>query len=109
MGLARDLLPTLDNLRRAVEAGQSRGNLEELLSGLSMVLKQVDETLARHAVLPISTVGEAFDPNRHEALTQIPSPDHEPMTVLQEVERGYTMHDRVLRPSKVIVAAPANS
>lgn len=104
--LAKDVLPALDNLRRAVQAAHQGGNAEELIRGIEMVLRQFDEALARHDVKPIAAEGQKFDPNRHDALTQIPSPAHEPMTVLQEVERGYTLHDRVLRPSKVIVAAP---
>lgn len=103
--LAKDVLPALDNLRRAVQAAGASGNAEELIRGVEMVVRQFDEALARHDVKPISAEGSKFDPNRHDALTQVPSPDHEPMTVLQEVERGYTLHDRVLRPSKVIVSA----
>lgn len=104
--LAKDVLPALDNLRRAVQAASQSGNADELIRGVEMVLRQFDEALARHDVKPIGAEGQKFDPNRHDALTQVPSPHHEPMTVLQEVERGYTLHDRVLRPSKVIVAAP---
>jgi molecular chaperone GrpE len=107
--LARDLLPATDNLRRAVQAAGQSGNTEELIRGVEMVLRQFDDALARHEVKPIPAEGEKFDPNRHDALTQVPAPDKEPMTVLQEVERGYTLHDRVLRPSKVIVAAPPQS
>ena len=103
--LAKDLLPATDNLRRAVQAAGASGSAEELIRGVELVLRQLDEALARHDVKPIAAEGETFDPNRHDALTQVPSPDHEPMTVLQEVERGYTLHDRVLRPSKVIVSA----
>ena len=102
--LAKDLLPATDNLRRAVQAANASGNAEELIRGVEMVLRQFDEALARHDVKPIAAEGEKFDPNRHDALTQVPSPDHEPMTILQEVERGYTLHDRVLRPSKVSVS-----
>jgi molecular chaperone GrpE len=71
-----------------------------------MVLQQAGEMLARHQVEPIEAVGRRFDPHLHEAITQMPSEKHPPMTVLQEVEKGYKLHDRVLRPSKVIVAAP---
>ena len=53
----------------------------------------------------IESVGEPFDPNLHEALQQVPSADHPPMTVVQELEKGYTLHDRVVRPSKVIVSS----
>lgn len=102
--LAKDMLPAMDNLRRAVQAANQGGNVEELIRGIEMVLRQFDEALARQSVNPIAAEGEAFDPNKHDALTQVPSADHAPMTVLQEVERGYMLHDRVLRPSKVIVA-----
>jgi molecular chaperone GrpE len=55
--------------------------------------------------VPIEALGQPFDPNLHEAVQQIPSADYPPMTVLQEVERGYKLHDRVVRPTKVIVSA----
>ena len=102
--LAKDLLPVLDNLRRAVQAANQTGNADDLIRGVEMVLKQYEDVLALHQVKPIAAEGETFDPNVHEALTQVPTTDKEPMTILQEVERGYTLHDRVLRPSKVIVA-----
>ena len=61
----------------------------------------------KHEAKPIPGAGNPFDPNLHEAITQMPSADHPPMTVLMEVERGYVLHDRVVRPSKVIVSAPS--
>lgn len=103
--LAAELLPLMDNLQRAIAAGESTGNIEELLQGLQMVSKSFEETLGRFGVEKISAVDEQFDPNKHEALQQVPSPDHEPMQVLQEVETGWQMHDRVIRPSKVIVSS----
>lgn len=103
--LARDLFPILDNLRRAVEAAEKGGSIDDLRQGVAMVLQQAQEVLAKHHVLPIEAVGQPFDPNLHEALTQIPSEEHPPMTVVQEAERGYLLHDRVLRPAKVIVSA----
>ncbi|HEX6985669.1 MAG TPA: nucleotide exchange factor GrpE [Planctomycetaceae bacterium] len=108
--LAKDVLPAMDNLRRAVQAASQSGNAEELIRGVEMVLAQFEDALSRHAVKPIAAEGQPFDPNLHDALTQVPTADKEPMTVLQEVERGYTLHDRVIRPSKVIVAtAPPQS
>ena len=71
-----------------------------------MTLKQFEEILGRNDAKAIPGVGLPFDPNLHEAITQMPSADHPPMTVLMEVERGYVLHDRVVRPSKVIVSAP---
>jgi molecular chaperone GrpE len=103
--LARDLFPILDNLRRAVEAAEKGGTIDDLRQGVAMVLQQAQEVLAKHHVQAIAAVGQPFDPNLHEALTQVPSAEHPPMTVVQEAERGYLLHDRVLRPAKVIVSA----
>jgi molecular chaperone GrpE len=103
--LARDLLPVLDNLQRAVLAAGQGGTVEDLKRGVDMVVQQAREVLAKHQIQPIAAVGQPLDPNRHEAITQMPSADHPPLTVLQEVETGYTLHDRVLRPTKVIVAS----
>ena len=105
--LARDILPALDNLHRALEAAKNGGDVKQLVEGVQMVAKQLDEVLAKHSVDPINAVGKAFDPNLHQALQQVPAPGKPPMTVLAEYERGYTMHDRVVRPSTVIVSAPA--
>ncbi|MBI1313553.1 nucleotide exchange factor GrpE [bacterium] len=103
--LVRDLLPALDNLSRTVQAAEQTGNIDDLLKGLHMIIGQFDQVFANYAAKPIESLGQPFDPNLHEALQQMPSDEHPPMTVIQELERGYTMHDRVIRPSKVIVAS----
>lgn len=103
--LARDLLPALDNLRRALDAAKSGGDVDQLAQGVQMVSKQFDDILARHSVVPINAVDQPFDPNLHQALQQRPAPDKPPLTVLAECERGYTIHERVVRPSTVIVSA----
>lgn len=102
--LARDLLAVIDNLERAVVAGRKTDNVEDVVQGVEMVARQLADVLAQHHILPIPAEGEAFDPHQHDAISQIPTNEHPPLTVLQEAERGYTLHDRVLRPSKVIVA-----
>lgn len=104
LGITRDLLPGLDNLDRAIAAADSTGDVENLLQGIRMVSQQFREVFTKHNVEPIAAEGEPFDPNLHEALQQVPTDEHPPMTVLQEVETGYKLHDRVIRPSKVIVA-----
>lgn len=106
--LVRDLLPGLDGLNRAIASAEQTGDQQALLDGIRMVANQFRDILRTHAAEPIDALGKPFDPNLHEALTQIPSADHEPMTVLQVVEMGYRMHDRVVRPARVIVSsAPA--
>lgn len=106
--LVRDLLPALDNLDRTVQAAEQTGKVDDLIQGLQMIQGQFDQIFGNYSAKPIDCIGQAFDPNLHEALQQMPSEEHPPMTVIQELERGYVMHDRVIRPSKVIVAsAPA--
>lgn len=108
-GLINDLLPAMDNLRRALDAGRNAESAgDSLLQGVQMVLAQLEEILNRHGAAPIPAEGEQFDPNVHEAVQQIPTDEHPPMTVIQELQQGVKLHDRVLRPSKVVVSsAPA--
>lgn len=103
--LVRELLPGLDNLGRAIDAAKASGNIDELAQGVQMVARQFEEVLSKHGVVPIEAAGSTFDPNRHEALQYVPSHEQPAMTVLQEVERGYMLNDRVVRPSKVIVSS----
>ena len=103
--LVRDLLPGLDGLNRAISSAEQTGDMQTLLDGIRMVSQQFRDTLKAHAAEPIDALGKPFDPNLHEALTQIPSAEHPPMTVLQVVEMGYRMHDRVVRPARVIVSS----
>ena len=103
--VVRDILPGFDNLKRAIDAAEQSGDTQNLIEGIKMVSQQFQETLKGLSCEAINPEGEAFDPNLHEALTQVPSADHEPMTVLQVVEAGYRMHDRVIRPAKVIVSS----
>ncbi len=102
--LARDLLEAIDNLQRATDALRSSAN-EGISSGLEMVQKQFLATLAKYGVEPIHAMGEPFDPNQHDALMQQPSAEHPEGTVVAELAKGYKIHDRVLRPSKVAVSA----
>jgi molecular chaperone GrpE len=102
--IIRDLLPAIDNLRRAADAARNILQAGDLVRGIDLVLQQLDAVLGTHGARPIEAVGKPFDPHLHEAVQQVPSTDHPPMTVVQELERGYTVHDRVIRPSKVIVS-----
>ncbi len=104
MRIVRDMLPGMDGLNRAISSAELTGDMQTLLNGIKMVAQQFRDILKAHAAEPIDALGKLFDPNLHEALTQIPSADHEPMTVLQVVEMGYRLHDRVVRPARVIVS-----
>ena len=105
MPLVRDMLDVIDNLKRATDAATSEtGNSTALLDGVQMVTQQLANILAKFACKPIESVGQPFDPNIHEAIAQMPSADVPAGHVLQEVAVGYLLHDRVIRPSQVIVS-----
>ena len=101
----RDLLPVKDNLERALNHCQDTDPAKAVLEGVSMIAKMLGDVLQKHGLTEIESVGMPFDPHLHEAIARAPSNDLEPNAVLQEVERGYLYHDRLLRPSKVVVAA----
>ncbi len=107
-GLAVDLLAVIDNFERALEAARSSG-AASIVEGLEMVYKQLLAALAKHEIEPIAALGLPFDPNQHEAITQVPNAEHPEGTVVAELGRGYKIRDRVLRPSKVAVSVkPGN-
>jgi molecular chaperone GrpE len=105
--LAGDLLGAIDNLERATAAAQKAGETGPLVQGVALVHSQLLDVLRRHGVQRIDALGRPFDPNVHEAVLQQPSAEHPPMTVVQVLEPGYTIHDRVLRHARVAVSAPA--
>ncbi len=109
LDFARGVLPIVDNLTRAVGAAENNASMEQLLTGVKMVLKQFEDILSQYQITPIASVGQKFDPNIHEAISMQPSVDLEPNTVMQVVENGYQLHDRVIRPAKVIVSTPVAS
>lgn len=102
--LVRDLLPILDNLERAVEHARGGGNGKPILDGVEMVLKGFLEVLSKHGMTQVSARGEIFDPEKHEAIAQVESEEHEPNTVIDEHHKGYYLLDRLLRPSLVSIA-----
>ncbi len=104
--LALDLLPAIDNLERAVAAAKQAGETGPLVQGVVMVQQQVLELLRRYGITGIEAEGQAFDPNLHQAVMQQPAADKAPNTVLQVHEQGFMIHDRVLRPARVVVSTP---
>lgn len=109
--LLKEMIPVLDNLERAVShAGQSDNNNQGLLEGVNMTISQFRKALEDFGVKPINAVGEPFDPNMHQAMGQVESAEQVPNTVVTEFQRGYLLHNRLLRPSLVMVAkAPTKS
>lgn len=102
--LVTDLLEVRDNLVRALEAAETATDAGGLKEGVAMVAKQLDDALAKHSVREIPAEGELFDPNFHEAISQMPSETHASGTVAHVAQTGYQMHDRVIRPSQVVVS-----
>lgn len=101
--LVTDLLPVLDSLERALLMDSSAD--ATLRSGVELTARMLAEALTRYGVRPIVAVGQPFDPTKHEAITQVESADHDEGTVVEELQRGYLLRDRVIRPSMVKVAA----
>jgi len=103
--LLKEMVPVLDNLERAVaHAEQGADNNQGLLEGVNMTINQFRKVLEDFGVKPIKAVGANFDPNLHQAMGQIESAKQAPNTVVTEFQRGYLLHDRLLRPSLVMVA-----
>lgn len=102
--LLRDLLPLVDNLARALEHANAD---DPIVQGIQMVSTQFTDILGQYGVERVSGVGSAFNPTHHEAMGRVPTADAEPDTIVQEYEAGYTLHGRLLRPSKVVIAMEA--
>lgn len=103
--LANDLLPVVDNLERALDS-MDAGNetLKPLIEGVQLTLKSLVDTLGKHKIEAINPLGEPFDPQLHQAMTMVDSPDAEPNSVINVFQKGYTLHGRLLRPAMVVVA-----
>lgn len=102
--LIRDLLPVLDNLQRAIDSAEKNHDLSALLTGLNMIVKQWQDVLEKHECRRIEALNQPFDPNLHHAISRQPTGDSPPNTVIYVTQEGYTLHDRVVRPSQVVVS-----
>ncbi len=105
--LMRDLLTFLDNMERAIAACKQGGDVKSLIEGLEMTQSQLMSTLDKNwGLKAIESVGQEFDPSLHEACMMAIDENLEKETVLEEFQKGYTLHDRVIRPSKVKIGKP---
>lgn len=106
--LAKELLTVVDNLERAIAAAEDTGEGNSgLVDGVKMTLAEILKILGRHGVTPIESTGEKFDPNFHQAVSTQQVEGTESNIVLEEYQKGYMMHDRLLRPAMVVVSASA--
>jgi molecular chaperone GrpE len=103
--ILKELLPVIDNLQRAVNFSKSVTGCDQLIEGVQLTLKQFIETLSKFGIKQITSIGEPFDPSRHQAVATIPSNDQPEHTIIQEHQPGYLLHDRILRAAMVTVAA----
>jgi molecular chaperone GrpE len=102
--ILRDLLPIIDNLERALAAAREGTDAKTILDGVEMTVKALLDFLRAQGVTPVDSVGQAFDPARHEAVDHVASEAHPPNTVIDEFHRGYQIGERILRPARVSVA-----
>lgn len=110
---ARDILSVSDNLARALDAIPAELKTDEkwksLVAGLEATGRELDSVFGRHGISRISAMGEKLDPNRHSAMLEVPSADAEPGTIVTEMQPGYMIRDRLLRPALVGVAKAPNA
>jgi len=107
--ILRDLLPIIDNLERALAAAREGTDPKTILDGVQMTVRALLDFLRAQGVTPVASVGQTFDPSRHEAVDHVASDAHAPNTVVDEFHRGYQIGERILRPARVSVAKETDS
>ena len=107
-GFARDILSVADNLSRALESIpadlRQDEKLKGLIAGFEATAREIDKVFGQHGITRIASAGLPLDPNQHQAMVEVPSADAEPGTIVQELQPGYMIKDRLLRPAMVVVA-----
>lgn len=107
-GFARDIIGVADNLQRAVASvpadARDDQRLKNVVAGIDATLRELDKVLGQHGITRITAVGLPLDPNQHQAMLEVPSDEVEPGTIVQEMQAGYMIKDRLLRPALVGVA-----
>ena len=106
--LLTDVIATIDDFERAIRSAEESRDFSSFLQGVSMIEKQLLETLeSRWGLRRFTSMGEGFDPNRHEAVLRVEGPAESRPTVVEDYQKGYFLHERVLRPARVKVMVPA--
>ena len=107
-GFARDMLSVKDNLERALshvpDGARSDENLQRFVEGIEATLREIDAVFARNGITRVESKGQPLDPNKHQAMIEIPTAEVEPGTIVEEMQSGYMLKDRLLRPAMVGVA-----
>jgi molecular chaperone GrpE len=107
-GFARDVLSVYDNLSRALDAIpdglRDDEKLKGLVAGIEATAREIDKVFSQHGISRIASLGLPLDPNQHQAMMEVPTDEKEPGTIVQEIQAGYMIKDRLLRPAMVAVA-----
>ncbi|WP_298441264.1 nucleotide exchange factor GrpE [uncultured Ferrimonas sp.] len=102
---AKELLPVIDNLERAQEAGDKDTDaVKAILEGVELTHKSFIDSVGKFGIEAVGVEGEAFNPEVHQAISMVPSPDHDSNTIMAVMQKGYTLNGRLLRPAMVMVA-----
>lgn len=102
--LIEQLLPIVDNFERAIGASREAKDVDALQKGVDMIFRQLEQVLANEGLTPMNAVGQPFNPEFHQAIMQVESDEHEEGIVVEEVQKGYVLKDKVLRPAMVKVS-----
>ncbi|WP_028561681.1 nucleotide exchange factor GrpE [Paenibacillus pinihumi] len=104
MKLVTELLPVIDNFERAISAAKDSEDKDSFIKGVDMIFRQFDQVLQQEGLKPMDTVGQPFNPDFHQAIMQVESEEYEEGIVVEEVQRGYILKEKVLRPAMVKVS-----
>ncbi len=102
--ILKELLPVIDNLERAILHSKETSDLKGLVEGVELTYKQFLDSLGRFGVKVVQSIGEPFDPSRHQALSQVETDKHDENIVIEELQKGYLLEDRMLRPALVNIS-----
>lgn len=102
--IIKEMLPIVDNFERAIESANESNDFNSFLDGVRLILNQMVNLLGKEGVQQIKSVGEAFNPNIHEAVLHIASDEYPENIIVQELQKGYILNDRVIRPAMVAVS-----
>ena len=102
--ILKELLPVIDNLERAILHSKETSDLKGLVEGVELTYKQFLDSLGRFGVKVVQSIGEPFDPSRHQALGQVETDKHDENIVIDELQKGYLLEDRMLRPALVNIS-----
>ncbi len=104
-GFMNDLLPVRDSLEKGLQAAESEASVESLREGKALIMRMLDKVMGDHGLEEIDPVGEMFNPELHEAISMIPSPEHAENQVIDVVQKGYRLNERLIRPARVVVSS----